>query len=214
MCVWGVEHLGVRCGAAIATSSHALHINLKAFAVPRFSRGIWWKLKYERCRPLYTIVFPFPIFKFLIPLFPLLHIYIPAKLQGSRKAAPHIIIKWCFLQVRLSERRKHQAGRWRQFLHCRVTVLHVGWNLTIHSSLLLMLLVKLTPSQGLPVCLHLVWMAPWLQELSPLQSTGCRSSVGGRIAELLLGKKRDEQVKKTPCSQVDKAGGEQRNHPG
>lgn len=75
MCVWGVEHLGVRCGAAIATSSHALHINLKAFAVPSSSRGIWWKLKYEGCRPLYTIVFPFPIFKFLIPLFPLLCIY-------------------------------------------------------------------------------------------------------------------------------------------
>lgn len=121
--VWGVEHLGVHCGAAIATSSHALHINLKAFAVPSFSRGIWWKLKYEGCRPLYTAVFLFPLFKFLIPLFPLLRIYTPAKFQGSRKAAPPIIIKWCFWQVRLSERRKHQAGRWRQFLHCRVTVL-------------------------------------------------------------------------------------------
>lgn len=57
---------------------------------------------------------------------------------------------------------------------------------------------KLTPCQDLPVCLHLVWMAPWFQDLSPLQSTGC--SVGGRIAELLIGKKRDEQVKNPLCS--------------
>lgn len=85
MCVWGVEHLGVRCGAAIATSSHALHINLEAFAVPSFSRGIWWKLKYEGCRPLYTIVFPFPIVKFLIRLFPYCVFILLPSSKGAEK---------------------------------------------------------------------------------------------------------------------------------
>lgn len=41
-----------------------------------------------------------------------------------------------------------------------LTCAPLGWNLTIHSSLVLMLLVKLTPSQDLPLCLHLVGMAP------------------------------------------------------
>lgn len=58
------------CGAAIATGSHALHFNLEAFAVPSSSRGVWWKLNCEGCRPLCTTRFPFPIGKFLIPLFP------------------------------------------------------------------------------------------------------------------------------------------------
>lgn len=94
--MWGVAHLGVHCGAAIATSSHALHFNLEAFAVPSFSWGIWWKLNCEECRPLPTIIFPFPIVKFLIPLFPYCVFMLLPSSKGAEKLLPVLIFSDAF----------------------------------------------------------------------------------------------------------------------
>lgn len=83
--MWGVEYWGVGYDAAIAMSSHALHVNLEVFSLPSPTKALVAIQMLRGTGHFYTIVFFFPIFVFDPAL--LLHcIYTYAKFQKEQKS--------------------------------------------------------------------------------------------------------------------------------